>query len=133
MTHHTLTPHPSTNSDALLNVQNDQPLLSDYDKECIAALGAAYEVDFISLSYTRSVEDVYEARDFLDSIGLSSTKIFAKLESRQSLLNYKGTLAAADGVIVSRGNLGLDCLPEKMALIQKQLIQVCLLFLVCFG
>jgi len=43
----------------------------------------------------------------------------------QSLLNFKGTLNAADGIIISRGNLGLDCLPEKMALIQKTLIQTC--------
>ena len=42
-----------------------------------------YEVDFISLSYTRTVEDVREAREFLDAVGLSATKIFAKLESRQ--------------------------------------------------
>lgn len=42
----------------------------------------------------------------------------------QSLLNFKGTLNEADGIIISRGNLGLDCLPEKMALIQKTLIQV---------
>jgi pyruvate kinase len=45
--------------------------------------------------------------------------------SLQSLLNFKGILNEADGVIISRGNLGLDCLPEKMALIQKTLIQSC--------
>jgi hypothetical protein len=42
-----------------------------------------YEIDFISLSYTRSVDDVVEARTFLDAVGLHNTKIFAKLESRQ--------------------------------------------------
>jgi hypothetical protein len=84
-----------------------------------------YEIDFVSLSYTRSCEDVLETRDFLASVGLAQTKIYAKLESRQSLLNFKGTLNAADGIIISRGNLGLDCLPEKMALIQKTLIQTC--------
>ena len=84
-----------------------------------------YEIDFVSLSYTRTMDDVVEARDFLDSIGLTATKIFGKLESRQALLNFKGVLNEADGVIISRGNLGLDCLPEKMALIQKNLIQSC--------
>ncbi|GBF87464.1 pyruvate kinase [Raphidocelis subcapitata] len=117
--------HVERSSDSLENMQNDQPLLSDYDKECLASLGQTYEIDFVSLSYTRSSEDVLEAREFLDSVGLGATKIFAKLESRQSLLNFKGTLNAADGVIISRGNLGLDCLPEKMALIQKSLIQTC--------
>ncbi len=46
------------------------------------------------------------------------------LRTLQALLNFKGILNAADGIIISRGNLGLDCLPEKMALIQKTLIQV---------
>lgn len=42
-----------------------------------------YEIDFVSLSYTRCSEDVDEARQFLDGAGLGSTRIFAKLESRQ--------------------------------------------------
>lgn len=117
--------HVERSSDELLNLQNDLPLLSDYDKECIISLAVDYEVDFISLSYTRSVDDVVEARAFLDAVGLQNTKIFAKLESRQSLLNFKGILNEADGIIISRGNLGLDCLPEKMALVQKNLIQSC--------
>jgi len=45
--------------------------------------------------------------------------VLAKFESRQSLFNFKGIAAASDGVICSRGNLGLDVVPEKMALIQK--------------
>lgn len=61
-----------------------------------------YEIDFISLSYTRTVDDVIEARAFLDAVGLQNTKIFAKLESRQSLLNFKGILNEADGIIISR-------------------------------
>jgi pyruvate kinase len=61
-----------------------------------------YEIDFISLSYTRSVDDVIEARAFLDAVGLANTKIMAKLESRQSLLNFKGILNEADGIIISR-------------------------------
>eukprot|EP00879_Flechtneria_rotunda_P021199 GHRR01022332.1.p1 GENE.GHRR01022332.1~~GHRR01022332.1.p1 ORF type:complete len:557 (+),score=186.89 GHRR01022332.1:438-2108(+) len=117
--------HVERSSDELLNLQNDLPLLSDYDKECIISLAADYEIDFISLSYTRSIDDILEARTFLDAVGLTNTKIFAKLESRQSLLNFKGILNEADGIIISRGNLGLDCLPEKMALIQKTLIQSC--------
>lgn len=117
--------HLERSSDELLNLQNDLPLLSEYDKECIISLAQDYEIDFISLSYTRSVDDVVEARAFLDAVGLANTKIMAKLESRQSLLNFKGILNEADGIIISRGNLGLDCLPEKMALVQKTLIQSC--------
>lgn len=117
--------HVERSSDQLLNLQNDLPLLSDYDKECLAALAQDYEIDFLSLSYTRNAEDVREARSFLRSIGAVNTQVYAKLETRQALLNFKGILAEADGIIISRGNLGLDCVPEKMALIQKTLIQSC--------
>lgn len=48
------------------------------------------------------MDDVVEARAFLDAVGLQNTKIFAKLESRQSLLNFKGILNEADGIIISR-------------------------------
>ncbi|EFJ40338.1 cytosolic pyruvate kinase [Volvox carteri f. nagariensis] len=117
--------HAERSSEGLSNVQNDLPLLSDYDKECLHILAQDFEIDFLSLSYTRSADDVREARRFLDSIGMSNTKILAKLESRQSLLNFQGILNEADGIIISRGNLGLDCVPEKMALVQKTLVQAC--------
>ncbi|KAG2492389.1 hypothetical protein HYH03_009335 [Edaphochlamys debaryana] len=117
--------HAERSTEGLANVQNDLPLLSEYDKECLQILAQEFEIDFLSLSYTREAEDVREARRFLDSIGMSNTKILAKLESRQSLLNFQGILNEADGIIISRGNLGLDCVPEKMALVQKTLVQAC--------
>lgn len=52
-------------------------------------------------------------------------QILAKLEARQSLFAFKDIAAASDGVIMSRGNLGLDVVPEKMALIQKVHISGC--------
>lgn len=109
----------------LSNTQNELPLLSEWDRQCIAALGAEFEIDFLNLSYTRTAEDVREARRFLQTIGMHNTKLLAKIETRQALLNFKGILSEADGIIISRGNLGLDCEPEKMALIQKTLIQAC--------
>lgn len=109
----------------LLNVQNELPLLSDWDKHCIQQLGQEFEIDFINLSYTRTGADVVEARKFLHSIGMGSTKILAKVETRQSLLNFQGILSEADGIVISRGNLGLDVDPEKMALVQKTLTQAC--------
>ena len=109
----------------LHNVQNELPLLSDWDKHCIEQLGQEFEIDFINLSYTRTGADVVEARKFLQSIGMGSTKILAKLETRQALINFQGILSEADGIVISRGNLGLDVDPEKMALVQKTLTQAC--------
>lgn len=47
------------------------------------------------------------------------SQVLAKLESRQALYAFKDIAHASDGVIMSRGNLGLDVVPEKMALVQK--------------
>ncbi len=47
------------------------------------------------------------------------------METRQALLNFKSILNECDGIIISRGNLGLDVAPEKMALVQKMLVQSC--------
>ena len=52
-------------------------------------------------------EDIHEARMFLDSLGMTNTKILAKIETRQALLNFRGILATADGVVLSRQVLGL--------------------------
>ena len=52
-------------------------------------------------------------------------QILAKMESRVSLFNFQAIAVASDGIIMSRGNLGLDVVPEKMALIQKSIISNC--------
>ncbi|KAF6256496.1 pyruvate kinase [Scenedesmus sp. NREL 46B-D3] len=117
--------HMERSADSLLNLQNNLPLFSEYDRQAIAALGAEFEIDYINLAYTRTREDVREARLFLDSLGMAHTKVLAKVETRQALLNFKGILAAADGIVMSRGNIGLDVAPEKMALVQKQLVSHC--------
>ena len=57
--------------------------------------------------------------------GAGAAQIIAKCETRQSLFNFKSIASAADGIILSRGNLGLDVLPEKMALVQKSVISNC--------
>eukprot|EP00882_Tetradesmus_deserticola_P000941 GHRQ01001021.1.p1 GENE.GHRQ01001021.1~~GHRQ01001021.1.p1 ORF type:complete len:630 (+),score=269.85 GHRQ01001021.1:216-2105(+) len=117
--------HMERSTDSLHNLQNNLPLFSEYDMQAIAALGREFEVDCINLAYTRTREDLRDARLFLDSLGLMTTRVMAKVETRQSLLNFRGILAAADGIVISRGNIGLDIAPEKMALVQKQLISHC--------
>jgi pyruvate kinase len=114
--------HCERSADGLSNAQNDLPALCADDKAAIAALAAEFEIDFVSLSFTRSAADVADCRAFLDGLpGGAGTAcgVLAKLETRQSLLDFDAVLGAADGVILSRGNLGLDVLPEKMALVQK--------------
>ena len=67
--------HTERSPDQLNNVQNDLPIMTQQDKEGIKDLGREFEVDFISLSFTRSGECIQVAREFLDSIGMQSTKV----------------------------------------------------------
>jgi pyruvate kinase len=111
--------HQERSVEGLSNLQNDLSCLTVFDRQAIEALAKEFEVDFVSLSFCRSVDDIQEARDFLHDIHLDSVKVLAKCETRQSLINFRSLVHASDGVIISRGNLGLDVRPEKMAMIQK--------------
>ncbi|KAL5648364.1 hypothetical protein ACJX0J_039173, partial [Zea mays] len=104
----------------------DLPTLSDEDKDVIKKWGAPNKIDFLSLSYTRHAEDVRQAREFLSKLGdLSQTQIFAKIENVEGLNHFDEILAEADGIILSRGNLGIDLPPEKVFLFQKSALHKC--------
>lgn len=117
--------HMERSTKGISNKSNQQPLFSQLDTDSLRALAAEFDFDFLSLSYTRSAEDVVEARKFLNSIGLDACRIIAKLDAKQSLANFRGILNSADGIMLSRGNLGLDCLPEKVTVIQKNVTTSC--------
>ena len=102
----------------------DLPSLTDNDKSDIATWGRENNVDFISLSFTQDAEAVDECRAFLVHNGMGTTKVIAKIENIFGLLNYEEILETADGVIISRGDLGIDIPAEKMFLIQKYVIEM---------
>nr|AIZ68207.1 pyruvate kinase, cytosolic isozyme-like isoform X1 [Albuca bracteata] len=104
----------------------DLPTLSDADKEVISKWGVRNNIDFLSLSYTRHAEDVRHAREFLSKLGdLNQTQIFAKIENIEGLTHFDEILQEADGIILSRGNLGIDLPPEKVFLFQKAAVYKC--------
>ncbi|XP_031500867.1 pyruvate kinase 1, cytosolic [Nymphaea colorata] len=107
-------------------IRIDLPTLTDSDKEVISTWGVKNNIDFLSLSYTRHAEDIRHARDFLSKLGdLSQTQIFAKIENVEGLTHFDEILQEADGVILSRGNLGIDLPPEKVFLFQKAAVYKC--------
>ena len=67
--------HTERSADALTNVQNDLPILCEADRSAIAALAKDFEIDFVSLSFTRSQDDVIHARSFMQKIGQGSCKV----------------------------------------------------------
>ncbi|XP_028789947.1 pyruvate kinase 1, cytosolic isoform X1 [Neltuma alba] len=104
----------------------DLPTLTEKDKEVISTWGVKNKIDFLSLSYTRHAEDVREAREFLSKLGdLNQTQIFAKIENVEGLNHFDEILQEADGIILSRGNLGIDLPPEKVFLFQKSALYKC--------
>ncbi|KAK8563483.1 hypothetical protein V6N12_035629 [Hibiscus sabdariffa] len=96
------------------------PTLTDKDKKFISSWGVQNNIDFLSLSFTRHAEDVRQAREFLSKLGdLYQTQIFAKIENAEGLNQFDEILQEADGIILSRGNLGIDLPPEKKAALYK--------------
>ncbi|KAK2418341.1 pyruvate kinase [Trifolium repens] len=107
-------------------VHIDLPTLTEKDKEVISTWGVKNKIDFLSLSYTRHAEDVRQAREFLSTLGdLSQTQIFAKIENVEGLTHFDEILQEADGIILSRGNLGIDLPPEKVFYFQKSALYKC--------
>ncbi|CAK9159610.1 unnamed protein product [Ilex paraguariensis] len=104
----------------------DLPTLTDKDKEVISTWGVQNNVDFLSLSSTRSAEDVRRAREYLSELGnLKETQIFAKIENVEGLKHFDEILQEADGIILARGNLGIDLPAEKVFLFQKAAVYKC--------
>ncbi|WOL07049.1 hypothetical protein Cni_G15785 [Canna indica] len=96
------------------HIRIDLPTLTEADKNVISTWGVRNKIDFLSLSYTRHAEDVRQAREFLSKLGyLYQTQIFAKIENIEGLTHFDEILQEADGIILSRGNLGIHLPSEK--------------------
>ncbi|KAK1300600.1 hypothetical protein QJS10_CPB13g00817 [Acorus calamus] len=107
-------------------IRIDLPTLTDADKEVLSTWGVRNNIDFLSLSCTRHADDVRHAREFLSKLGdLNQTQIFAKIENVEGLNNFDEILQESDGIILSRGNLGIDLPPEKVFLFQKAALYKC--------
>lgn len=102
----------------------DIEALTEDDRKYLA-LGLAHGVDMIALSFVGSARDVYNTRQFIISKG-GNVPIIAKIERRQALVNLDDILEAADGVMVARGDLGVETDLEIVPLVQKKIIRSCI-------
>lgn len=99
------------------------PPLSKEDIECIEfALG--YNIDFIAVSFVRRAEDVIATRRLIEE-NKAQVKIIAKIENFEGVENFLEILGAADGIMVARGDLGIEIPAEDVPLVQKKLIAEC--------
>jgi pyruvate kinase len=99
------------------------PSLSHKDREDLI-FGAEHEVDYIALSFVRSADDIVHTRRFIRTLG-ADTPIIAKIEKPEAIENLDEIIEAADGVMVARGDLGVEMSPEQVPLLQKKIITAC--------
>ncbi len=97
------------------------PSLTEKDEEDLK-FAVANGVDAIAASFVRTADDVLLVRDRVASFG-AETWIIAKLEKPQAIQHLESILEAADGVMVARGDLGVEMPPEKVPAIQKHVIR----------
>ena len=98
--------------------------MSEKDVEDIK-FGISQGVDFIAASFVRSAYDVLEVKRVLEQNGGNDILIIAKIENREGVENIDEIIKAADGIMVARGDLGVEIPPSEVPYIQKMIIRKC--------
>ena len=116
-----LTSHKGIN---IPNISMDISSLTEKDYQDIL-FGIKNKVDFIGLSFTRNAEDVLRARKILKENGAEDISLIAKIEKKEAVGNLEEIIEASDGIMVARGDLGVEIPLENMPLVQKNIIKRC--------
>lgn len=103
------------------DVDLSMPYLSQQDRQDIA-FGVRNDIDFVAASFTRTAEDILEVRRLFSQEGRSNVNIIAKIENMQGVQNIDEILRVSDGIMVARGDLGVEIPLEQVPVIQKMLI-----------
>ncbi len=106
------------------NVHLDMPFLSEQDQSDIL-FGIENDVDFIAASFVRCKEDVIALRKFVDYHGARDLRIIAKIENIEGVNNFDEILRYADGIMVARGDMGVELSFERLPGLQKRFIKKC--------
>ena len=97
------------------------PFISDVDREDIL-FGIKMGFDFLACSFVRSKADILEVRKILDENN-AKTKVIAKIENMQGIRNLSEILEVSDGIMVARGDMGVEIPLEEVPVIQKKMIK----------
>ena len=104
-------------------VEIDLPSLLSKDIKDLS-LASKYEVDFLALSFVRNKKDIDLLKKYIKKFSLTA-KILAKIENREALNNFEEILEASDGIMVARGDLGIEIPLEEVPYYQKKIIKRC--------
>ncbi len=107
----------------LPGIKISEPSLTRKDRED-AKLAAALGVDYLALSFVRSPEDVLKLKRLLKRLG-ANIHVIAKIEKPEAVERIAEIISAADGIMIARGDLGVEMPPEKVPQIQKDIITRC--------
>ena len=108
----------------LPGVTVDLPAITERDRRNIE-IGVRLGVDFIAHSFVRSAADVNEVQDILTALG-ADTKIISKIENQEGVDNFDEILKASYGIMVARGDLGIEVAVERIPGIQAMMINKCI-------
>ena len=106
------------------NVALSMEYLSPADKEDLL-FGIEKDVDYVAASFVRRVEDVNALREFLTKNGGETIKIISKIENTEGIDNFEEILEASDGIMVARGDMGVEVNFARLPGIQKRFIKRC--------
>lgn len=104
----------------LPGVQLTAPSLTEKDRADLD-FGLKQDIDYVALSFVRSADSIAEVKSIASDIGCTPP-VIAKIERPEALDHFPEILAAADGIMVARGDLGVEISPEKVPMVQKQII-----------
>ncbi|MBW2717477.1 MAG: pyruvate kinase, partial [Deltaproteobacteria bacterium] len=107
----------------LPGVRVNLPSITAKDREDIA-FAIEQDLDFIALSFVRGVEDVLEVREIINAAG-GHQRLIAKIENQEGVDNFDAILEESDGIMVARGDLGVEVAFEELPVLQRDMIRGC--------
>lgn len=101
--------------------QGSLNVLTERDKEFVK-FAVEHEIDYLGLSFVRDAKDVMELRELIRQYN-GKTKVISKIEKPQALKNIDEIIIKSSGIMVARGDLGIEISPEKVPIVQKEIIK----------
>jgi len=107
----------------LPGIRVNLPSITPKDKRDIL-FGLEQDIDFVALSFVRTPEDVVELRKFIEDNN-GHARIVSKIEDQEAVKNYKQIIEVSDGVMIARGDLGVEVEIQELPIIQRKIIKEC--------
>lgn len=110
----------------LPGIRVNLPSITEKDQRDIK-FGLEHDIDFIALSFVRSPDDIIECRKIVEAAGKSSVRIYAKIENHEGVERFDDILKEADGIMVARGDLGVEIEIRDLPVYQREMVRACAL------